>query len=165
MRREQAIDKGNAECVKSGMDGLVGRWVSVYLSCRWRNLMGLTGTEPVHNGAVGASACYDAAALSASRRGRGLFIPARAGMQAAVVAAAAETLCPGGGMGRHRRLKISRLYGCAGSSPAPGTITAFALYSYNFKPRYAYNYSCVGHRYSPLNDLRKISLMNAGVPR
>jgi hypothetical protein len=28
---------------------------------------------------------------------------------------------PGGEIGRHKRLKISRLYGRAGSIPAPGT--------------------------------------------
>jgi hypothetical protein len=31
--------------------------------------------------------------------------------------------CPGGGIGRHKGLKIPRLYGRAGSSPAPGTIS------------------------------------------
>ena len=30
---------------------------------------------------------------------------------------------PGGGIGRHRRFKISRPYGRAGSIPAPGTIS------------------------------------------
>lgn len=34
---------------------------------------------------------------------------------------AADTRSPGGGIGRHRRLKISRSQDCAGSSPAPGT--------------------------------------------
>ena len=33
--------------------------------------------------------------------------------------------CPGGGIGRHRRLKISRPNGRAGSSPAPGTISIY----------------------------------------
>ena len=33
----------------------------------------------------------------------------------------ALTLCPGGGIGRRRGLKIPRLYGCAGSTPASGT--------------------------------------------
>ena len=31
--------------------------------------------------------------------------------------------CPDGETGRHKRLKISRLNGCAGSIPAPGTIS------------------------------------------
>ena len=30
--------------------------------------------------------------------------------------------CPGGGIGRHKGLKIPRLNGRAGSIPAPGTI-------------------------------------------
>lgn len=30
--------------------------------------------------------------------------------------------CPDGGIGRHKGLKIPRPQGCAGSSPAPGTI-------------------------------------------
>jgi hypothetical protein len=30
-------------------------------------------------------------------------------------------ICPGGGIGRHRRLKISRPYGRTGSIPVPGT--------------------------------------------
>ena len=30
-------------------------------------------------------------------------------------------LCPGGGIGRHKGLKIPRSKGCAGSSPALGT--------------------------------------------
>ena len=38
-------------------------------------------------------------------------------------------LCPGGGIGRHRRLKISRSQGRAGSSPAPGT--TYKSISYN----------------------------------
>ena len=33
-----------------------------------------------------------------------------------------STRCPGGEIGRHRRLKISRLNGCTGSIPVPGTI-------------------------------------------
>ena len=32
------------------------------------------------------------------------------------------THCPGGEIGRHKGLKIPRLYGRAGSIPAPGTI-------------------------------------------
>ena len=35
------------------------------------------------------------------------------------------TLSPGGGIGRHTRLKILRLNGRAGSIPAPGTIIFF----------------------------------------
>ena len=33
-----------------------------------------------------------------------------------------QTNCPGGGIGRHKGLKIPRLYGRAGSIPALGTI-------------------------------------------
>ena len=33
-----------------------------------------------------------------------------------------KTNCPGGGIGRHKGLKIPRLNGRAGSIPAPGTI-------------------------------------------
>ena len=33
-----------------------------------------------------------------------------------------QQLCPGGEIGRHKGLKIPRLNGRAGSSPAPGTI-------------------------------------------
>ena len=34
------------------------------------------------------------------------------------------TVCPGGGIGRHKGLKIPRQQWRAGSSPAPGTITS-----------------------------------------
>ena len=33
-----------------------------------------------------------------------------------------QVICPGGEIGRHKGLKIPRLNGRAGSSPAPGTI-------------------------------------------
>ena len=36
-------------------------------------------------------------------------------------------LCPGGEIGRHKGLKIPRLNGCAGSTPAPGTSSVFLL--------------------------------------
>ncbi len=39
---------------------------------------------------------------------------------------------PGGGIGRHRRLKISRLHGRAGSSPAPGTNFNKAIFFFRF---------------------------------
>ena len=38
-------------------------------------------------------------------------------------------LCPGGGIGRHKGLKIPRLNGRAGSIPAPGTIKNSKNYS------------------------------------
>ena len=38
-----------------------------------------------------------------------------------------QSLGPGGEIGRHKRLKISRLYGRAGSIPAPGTNQFIAL--------------------------------------
>ena len=37
--------------------------------------------------------------------------------------------CPGGGIGRHKGLKIPRLNGRAGSIPAPGTIKNSNNYS------------------------------------
>ena len=37
--------------------------------------------------------------------------------------------CPGGGIGRHKGLKIPRLNGRAGSIPAPGTIKNSKNYS------------------------------------
>ena len=42
-------------------------------------------------------------------------------------------LCPDGGIGRHKRLKISRLDGCAGSSPAPGTKCLLEVLSLSVK--------------------------------
>ena len=39
--------------------------------------------------------------------------------------AQANIRCPGGGIGRHRGLKIPRQQCCAGSSPAPGTIPIY----------------------------------------
>ena len=38
-----------------------------------------------------------------------------------------QQLCPGGEIGRHKGLKIPRLNGRAGSSPAPGTIAHITL--------------------------------------
>ena len=38
------------------------------------------------------------------------------------------SICPGGGIGRHKGLKIPRQQWRAGSSPAPGTISKLAQY-------------------------------------
>ena len=39
-------------------------------------------------------------------------------------------MCPGGGIGRHKGLKIPRLNGRPGSSPGPGTIRLYATRVY-----------------------------------
>jgi hypothetical protein len=39
--------------------------------------------------------------------------------------------CPGGEIGRHRRLKISRQKCCTGSIPVPGTIEDYKSMSYS----------------------------------
>ena len=39
----------------------------------------------------------------------------------------AQSTCPGGGIGRHKGLKIPRQQWRAGSSPAPGTIYMFYI--------------------------------------
>ena len=58
-------------------------------------------------------------------------------------------LCPGGGIGRHERLKISWPQGRAGSIPAPGTNSQLKL----SLERLAYKYLLLAARQAGSKDL------------
>ena len=55
------------------------------------------------------------------------------------------SICPGGGIGRHKGLKIPRQQWRAGSSPAPGTIIFLYLIKHIHLSDYVYCYNCSGN--------------------
>ena len=66
-----------------------------------------------------------------------------------------NTLRPGGGIGRHKGLKIPRLNGRDGSSPSPGTIIFEVVKNLRW-------FSTFGHAFCILNQLPR-SIGNKGI--
>ncbi len=72
-------------------------------------------------------ACFFAYSYSKAAQNRARSDRIRTAISSAVISR------PGGEIGRHKRLKISRLYGRAGSIPAPGTKFRFKINAYVLK--------------------------------